>query len=358
MVEYLSIAAVSGLVAFLLTPAVKRVAVARGYIDSPTDRAVHLSPTPTIGGVALVAGIAAGFAVAAVVPALRDSFRFTEAAGLVAGAILTLVLGLLDDRHELSPRAKFAGQVFAAGIVYLAGVRLTYFWTPGLGVLYLSPDISAIATVLWIVLLMNATNFIDGLDGLCAGLTAIASAALLVYTLDLPSQFLGPDPVAPLVSAAVFGACLGFLPHNFNPAKIFMGDTGAMPLGLLLGGATVSVIGRYAGGPSSVGRVALPLIFMPLVLIAVPLADLLLAVFRRWRAGKPVTVADKEHIHHRLMNIGHSHRRAVLIMYGWAALLAGGLVLAGRVPWGAYTLAAVVLTATVAVVTILPRLTR
>lgn len=270
--------------------------------------------------------------------------------------LITLAIGVLDDRRDLRPLTKFAGQVFAAGVLFQFGVRLSYLWLPGVGVLSLSADISAIATIVWIVFLMNATNFIDGLDGLCAGLTAISAAALFFYSLRLPLEFLGADPVAPLAAAAIFGACIGFLRHNFNPAKIFMGDSGAMPLGFLLAGATISVIGRYAGPPSSVGRVALPLVFMPIVFLALPIADLVFAVVRRVATGRPIHAPDKEHIHHQLLRFGHTHKQAVLVMYGWASLLAGGLVLAGIMPWGSFLLAFAVAASTVGVVTLSPKL--
>ncbi|HVL80950.1 MAG TPA: MraY family glycosyltransferase [Actinomycetota bacterium] len=352
--QYAIVALVALLVTYAVTPFVRRLAVRIDAVDIPRDRKVHHAPTPTIGGLAIYAGILAAFAAAAAFPAIRSAFRFSEVFGLLVGGMIPLLIGLADDRHDISVGARLAGQVLAAGILFISGVKLSYFWLPGVGVLYLSPDVSAILTIFWIVFLMNAVNFVDGLDGLAAGLTAIAAGALFVWSLQLPGEFLGPDPIAPLVAVALFGACLGFLRYNFNPARIFMGDSGAYPLGFLLAGATISVIGRFAGTPEAVGRVALPLVFTPIVFLALPITDLLFAVFRRLATGRPIYTPDKEHIHHRLMRLGHSHRQAVLVMYGWALLLSGGLVVAAVLPLGRFLLAFAVAGGTIAVATLTP----
>lgn len=341
--------------AFLLTPLVIAMSKKIGAVDVPKDRRVHHAPTPTLGGIAIFGGFAFAVGIAAIFPNMRSAFRFSEIFGLLIGGAIALALGIADDRRELAAPAKLAGQICAAGVLFLSGVRLSYFWVPGVGVLFLSGDVSAILTIGWIVFLMNAVNFVDGLDGLCAGLTVIASAALFAYTLQLPTEFLGPDPIAPLVAVALAGACIGFLRFNFNPAKIFMGDSGAMPLGFLLAGATISVIGRYAGSSGSVGRVALPMVFTPIVFLALPITDVLFAVVRRLATGRPIYTPDKEHIHHQLMRLGHSHRQSVLVMYGWALLLAGGLIVAGVMPWGSFLLAFAVAGGTIAVFTLSPR---
>ncbi|HVE91120.1 MAG TPA: MraY family glycosyltransferase [Actinomycetota bacterium] len=353
---YLLVGLVAAAVSYLVTPAVCALSRHIGAIDVPTDRKVHLAPTPTLGGIAVYAAFVAACLFAAAFPSFREAFRFSELVGLVVGGIVPLALGIADDRRELSPPAKLAGQVFAAGILFLSGIRMTYFWLPGIGVLSVSQDVSAILTILWIVFLMNAVNFIDGLDGLCAGLTAIAAGSLFVYFTRLPTEFLGSAPIAPLVCVALVGACIGFLRYNFNPARIFLGDSGAMPLGYLLAGATISVIGTFNGPGSAGGRVALPMVFMPIVFLALPITDLVFAVVRRLATGRPIHTPDKEHIHHRLMRFGHSQREAVLVMYGWALLLAAGLVMAGVMPWGAYALAFAVAGGTVGLLTFAPRL--
>ncbi len=355
--QYVIVAGLAALLTYLLTPVVRVLAVRLGAVDVPKDRKIHHAPTPTLGGIAIYLGFAVAFAAAAAFPQLRSAFRFSEVFGLLIGGFVTLALGIADDRRDLSAPAKLAGQLFAAGILFQSGVRLSYFWLPGgAEVVYLSEDLSAILTMGWIVFLMNAVNFVDGLDGLCAGLTAIAAGALFLYARQLPAEFLGPDPVAPLVAAALVGACLGFLRYNFNPARIFMGDSGAMPLGFLLAGATISVIGRFAGPPSAVGRVALPLVFTPIVFLALPITDVVFAVVRRLATGRPIYTPDKEHIHHQLLRLGHSQKEAVLVMYAWALLLAGGLVTAAVMPWGSFLLAFAIAGGTIAVYTFSPRL--
>jgi UDP-GlcNAc:undecaprenyl-phosphate GlcNAc-1-phosphate transferase len=355
MGPYLVVAAVACAVSLVCTPIVRAVVVRRGGFDIPVDRKIHRSPTPTYGGIAIYIAFAAAFAVANVLDPLREAFRFSEVAGLLIGGFVVLVLGVLDDHRDLSPPAKLAGQIFAGGILYLSGVQMSFFWLPAIGVISVSPDISAVLTILWIVLLTNALNYIDGLDGLAAGLTAIAAGGLFLYSTRLPEEFLGPDPLAPLVAAALVGACVGFLPYNFNPARIFMGDTGAMPLGFFLAGATISMIGRFTGPGDAGGRLALPLIFTPVVFLALPVGNYIFVTIRRLLMRQQLMVGERdEHIHYRLLYLGHSHRRAVLLMYGWATLLAVGLVVAGTISWGRFVLAFTAAAGTVLLLTVAP----
>ncbi|MGH2759337.1 MAG: glycosyltransferase family 4 protein [Actinomycetota bacterium] len=356
MLPYVLVAAVAAVSAYACTPIVRRVSIRVGGYDVPTDRKLHEVPAPTFGGIAIYLGVVVAFAVALSIAELREAFRFSEVFGLLLGGFVVLLLGILDDHRDLSPPAKLAGQVFAGGILFLSGVQMSFFWLPGLGVISLSADISAVLTIVWVLLLTNAVNYIDGLDGLAAGLTAIAGAGLFVYSTRLPPEFLGPDPLAPLATATVVGACIGFLPHNFNPARIFMGDTGAMPLGYFLAGATISMIGRYNGPGAAGGRLALPLIFTPIVFLAVPLTNVALVTLRRLAARRPIFSPDNEHIHDRLLRLGHSHRRAVLVMYGWALLMTAGLVVAGTISWGRFVLAFAIAAGTVVLITLAPRL--
>lgn len=355
MGPYLIVAATAAATSLLCTPVVRAIVVRRGGYDVPVDRKIHRAPTPTYGGIAIYLAFAVAFAVANVIGSLEDAFGFSEAAGLLVGGFIVLVLGVLDDHRELSPPAKLAGQIFAGGILYLSGVQMSFFWLPGIGVISVSADISAILTILWIVLLTNAINYIDGLDGLAAGLTAIAAGGLFVYTTRLPAEFLGPDPLAPLVAAALVGACLGFLPYNFNPARIFMGDTGALPLGFFLAGATISMIGRFTGPGEFGGRLALPLIFTPVVFLALPVGNYVFVTLRRLVTRQKIMVGERDdHIHYRLLYLGHSHRRAVLLMYGWAVLLAAGLVVAGTISWGRFLLAFAAAGGIVGILTVRP----
>ena len=322
MLAYLGVFLVSTAAAFVATPVVRRLATRFGAIDHPSDRKVHPTPTPTLGGVALWFAVLVGLGVAALLPPFQELFRTSsEPLGAALAGTVVVVLGVYDDVRGLSVPAKIAGQVLAAGLLVLAGVQLFYFWFPGLGVLSLSADLAVPLTLLWVLAMVNAVNLIDGLDGLAAGVVAIAAGAFFVYSFqtgDLP--FAAPSP-ASLLCVVVAGAALGFLPHNFFPARVFMGDSGSMLLGVLLAAATISGVGRTVEPTNTeLAALAIP-VAIPLLVLAVPFTDVVLAIIRRIRRGRPVTRPDKEHIHHHLMEIGHSHRQAVLLMYLWSALL-------------------------------------
>jgi UDP-GlcNAc:undecaprenyl-phosphate/decaprenyl-phosphate GlcNAc-1-phosphate transferase len=324
MTPYLLIGLVAGTIAFVLTPGVRWMAVKINAVDHPNDRKVHARATPTLGGLALLAGILGALAVAFNMPEFRDAFtQSSEMLGIVAGSCVIFALGTVDDLRDLPGPVKLAGQVFAAGIVFLSGVKMHSFPLPPQTDIVLSDDVSVIVTVLWLVAMMNAVNLVDGLDGLAAGIVAIAGSSFFVYTYQITQDVSGFIDSAPILCIAVVGACLGFLRYNFHPAKIFMGDSGAMVLGLVLGGATVIGIGNAGSvNPSSVFLQYVPLL-IPIAVIAIPLLDGVLAIIRRTRRRRSVFHADKEHLHHRLMDLGHGHRTAVLVMYAWSALAAG-----------------------------------
>jgi UDP-GlcNAc:undecaprenyl-phosphate GlcNAc-1-phosphate transferase len=355
--NYLVVFAVSAGVTFLTTPLVRRLSLRAGWIDRPSDRKVHPTPTPTVGGLAIYFGVAAGLMVTRFVPFLRDLYETSSDldAAAIAGTLIVAV-GIVDDTRGVSALGKLTGQVLAAAVVVLLGVQLLYFYFPGQGVLSLPPDLAVPLTILWIVAMMNAVNLIDGLDGLAAGIVAIAAASFFAYMVRSPGGDVQASTAA-VLSAIAGGAALGFLPWNFHPAKIFMGDSGALLLGLVLAVATVSGVGRNLEGPSGgdLAVIAIP-ILLPLLVLAVPFLDVVLAIGRRMRRGIGVSHADKEHIHHRLMDIGHSHRQAVLLMYLWSALVSGcALAVAfidGRV------LISVILVTAVLMATVLPRLVR
>ncbi len=332
MREYaLTMAVVAG-VTYLLTPLARRFAMAVGAMAKVRDRDVHAIPTPRLGGLAMYAGVAAGLLVASRLPALHKVFEETREpqAVLLAGALIC-AMGAIDDRWGLDALTKLAGQILAAGVMVLQGVQLLYLPDPrqAHNFFSLSPDIGVPLTVLLVVLTINAVNFVDGLDGLAAGVVGIAALASFIYSYQL-SVLHGIDRATPpaLITAALIGACLGFLPHNFNPARVFMGDSGSMLIGLLLAAATTSATGQI--DPSTVTGLDLFPVFLPLLLpvavIAVPVADVVLAVVRRTRRGTSPFSPDKLHLHHRLLDIGHSQTRAVLIMYLWSSLLAFGAV--------------------------------
>ncbi|MGH2727841.1 MAG: glycosyltransferase family 4 protein [Actinomycetota bacterium] len=320
MLPFIVVAAVAAGVSFVATPAVKGLAVRFGAVDVPDDRKVHSTPTPTLGGLAIFLGFAAGLAVAWMLGDFKDLFDFSsEPTGVLVAGIAVVALGMLDVVRGLKASPKLAGQVVATGALILAGVQVLYFWLPGAGLISLSPDISALLTVVWTVLLINAVNLIDGLDGLAAGVSGIAGMALFAYAYRASG---GVPTTAALLAALVVGSCLGFLPYNFNPAKIFMGDSGSMLLGLLLASSTVSGVGRTIEPDlSDVAGLIVP-VLLPFFVLAVPLADTSLAVLRRIRDRRPLAMPDKRHIHHWLFDMAGSHRQAVLVMYLWSAMLA------------------------------------
>jgi UDP-GlcNAc:undecaprenyl-phosphate GlcNAc-1-phosphate transferase len=357
VLAYLLVFGVAASVTFAATPGVRWFALRLGWIDRPSDRKVHPTPTPTAGGLAIFAGVAVALAVARAIPALRGIHETSsdQDAAMVA-ALVIVAVGLLDDVRGVSPLGKLAGQVLAAGVLVLLGVQLLYFYVPGAGTFVLTPDLAVELTVLWVLAMINSVNLIDGLDGLAAGMVAIAAGAFFVYMEQTPGIG-GQASTAALLSAVVAGASIGFLPWNFHPAKIFMGDTGAMLLGLLMAVATISGVGRSLSGPSpgDFAVFAIP-VAVPLLVLAVPLLDVLLAIGRRVRRGVGIGRADKQHIHHRLLDIGHSHRQAVFLMYVWSALISVCALTVAFIDGG--TLVLSVVTLAVVLAAVLPRLAR
>ncbi len=331
MREYLLVLCVAAAVTYLLTPLARRLAVRTGAMAEPRDRDVHAIPTPRLGGLAMYGGVAAAFLVAHELPALQTVFTYSDVqAVLIAGGVIVL-LGLVDDRWQLDALTKLAGQLVAAGVMVLLGLQLLTLTLPGAGAIALGVE-GVPLTIILTLLTVNAINFIDGLDGLAAGVGAIAALAFFAFSYSLSSgqvtSGLAQERISSptLIAVVLAGVCLGFLPHNFNPARIFMGDSGSMLIGLMLAGSVTSLMGQFDYSnlpPSTVFPVLLPLL-LPLAVLAVPIVDLLLAVVRRTRAGRSPFAPDKAHLHHRLLEIGHSHTRAVLIMYFWTALLAFG----------------------------------
>jgi UDP-GlcNAc:undecaprenyl-phosphate/decaprenyl-phosphate GlcNAc-1-phosphate transferase len=321
--EYLFVIGVSAGVTFVVTPLFRWLSNRTGAVVKPDERRVHTRPTPVLGGAAILLGWLAGMGAAWGSDAFSEVFRASTAPlGVVLGALIIYFVGQVDDLREVSPPAKLAGSVLAGSVLSLAGVSILFFRIPFWGLLQLSPDLSALLTVVWVVGMSTAINYIDGLDGLAAGIVAIASGAFLLYADRLVDVgVIASDNPGPVIAAAVIGTCLGFLPHNFHPAKIFMGDAGALLLGLLMAAATISV-GGNTNLPFS-GQVFFfyaPLV-IPIVILGVPIIDTAFSIVRRASRGKGVAVADKDHLHHRLMRLGHGQRRSVLILWAWTALL-------------------------------------
>jgi UDP-GlcNAc:undecaprenyl-phosphate GlcNAc-1-phosphate transferase len=325
MRSYLAVFLVSAGTVLVVTPLVRLLARVVGAIDQPSDRKVHPKPTPTLGGIGLMVGILAGLGLAYLSPEFGPLFRqSSELQGTLLAALVLCAMGVIDDLRALSAPAKVAGQILASGLLILNGVQLLFFWFPTQGVISLGADLAVPLTVLWVLLMVNAVNLMDGLDGLAAGIVAIAAAGFFVYAYQGPTNFGEPLATAALLCAVATGACVGFLPYNFYPARIFMGDSGSMPLGLLLAASTISGVGRTIQPPSGGDLAAFSIpILIPLIVLAVPLADVGLAIGRRMRRGRAIFAPDKEHIHHQLREIGHTQRQAVLLMYFWSLLLAG-----------------------------------
>jgi UDP-GlcNAc:undecaprenyl-phosphate/decaprenyl-phosphate GlcNAc-1-phosphate transferase len=330
VVSYLIVFLVAAGVTFGLTPLVRRLAVRFGAIDQPSERKLHVVPTPTMGGLAMWVGFLVAIGVSRFLP-FFDSMNDTAAEPLAAVVTCTLMtgLGVIDDRRGTSALAKLTAQIFIAGVLVLLGVQLAFFVLPGYWTVVLGTDEAVPLTILWVVAAANAINLVDGLDGLAAGMVGIAAATFFVY---MVRDFSDTGSVAALLSVITVGICVGFLPWNFHPARIFMGDTGSMLLGMLVAIATISGVGRNPFPPSQgeVAVIALPLL-VPLLVLGIPFLDVLLAIVRRTRKGLGIAHADKEHIFHHLMDIGHGHRGAVMLMYLWSALVCGSALAIGTI---------------------------
>ena len=358
--SYLLVFGASAGVTLVATPLVRWVSLRLGWIDHPSDRKVHPRATPTVGGLAIFLGVVAGLVATRFVPFLQDLFQTTSDLDAVAIAgTLIVVLGVMDDTQGVSALGKLTGQVLVAGVVVLLGVQLLFFYFPGQGVLSLSPDLAVPLTILWVVALVNAVNLIDGLDGLAAGIVAIAAAAFFAYMVRSPGGEWNDweASTAAVLATVAAGAAIGFLPWNFHPARIFMGDSGALVLGLVLAVATISGASRNLEGPTrgDLAVIAVP-VLLPVFVLAVPFLDVVLAIFRRMRRGIGISHADKQHIHHRLMDIGHSHRQAVLLMYVWSGLISGCTLVVAFID-GPLRVALIVIGAVI-VATVLPFLIR
>lgn len=313
MLTNLIVFGIAFLCTLVTTPAVKALANRFELLDLPDERKIHQDRTPTLGGAAIYFGFLVGVVIYVIFSAHRIS---SDMVGILAGATIIFVFGVIDDTRGLSPLSKLFGQVLAAGALLVMGVQIQNLHIPWLGMVSLSPELSAVISLIWVVAFMNIINLIDGLDGLAAGITFIAALSMFFYIV-----YTGVGGVfgeAAVVSAIIAGTTLGFLPYNFNPAKIFMGDSGSMLLGFLLGAVTIQ------GVLKSIGAIA---IAAPLMALAVPIFDTGMAIFRRVFKGRSITGADKEHIHHRLLEMGHTHKRAVLLLYLWTGLFCALILL-------------------------------
>lgn len=307
------------------TYVVRSLARRHDLLVMPDERRVHERPTPTAGGAAMYLGVLAAMAVASQLHGFAPVFDSSGPMGVVLATTVIFGVGFADDVREMSPPAKLAGQVLAATVLYFLGINMLYFHVPlAETTLVLTPTWAVLATVLWVTVMANSVNFIDGLDGLAAGIVAIAAAAFFVYSYQLGVVGnIADSNAGPLIAIVTLGVCVGFLPHNFHPAKIFMGDAGSMLLGVLLAASTLAVVGQDDYQFSGRTYFFFAPILIPFFILGIPLLDTAFAVVRR--AGKRTNpaVADLSHLHHRLMRLGHGHRPAVLILWAWTALLSG-----------------------------------
>ena len=334
MTLFILLALVSAVVTFGLSIVVYKLSHRFRLYPKIRERDVHTRPTPRLGGIAMFLGILVAFGVAYVVSSQFAPLRLVfsnpqQILAILGGALLIVLLGVADDIWDLDWMTKLAGQFIAAGLVAWQGVQI--YSLPIGGLTVGSGWMSIVITVMAIVIVMNMINFIDGLDGLVAGVALIANGVFFLYSYLLvrdtsPTNYFN---LASLIAAILVGACVGFLPLNWHPAKLFMGDAGALLVGLLMATSAIAITGQI--DPTAVNRSQLFPAFIPILLpfaiLIIPLLDFGLAVFRRVRAGKSPFSADRKHLHHRLLDMGHSHLHAVLIFYGWTAAVSIGCLL-------------------------------
>lgn len=366
MREYLVVFGVALGVTFLLASLARQSAQMLGAVATVRDRDVHATPTPYFGGPAMLGGLIVAYGIASCLPFLSrgDDSVFSDARAVLVGGAIVCAVGVIDDLYELDALSKFAGQVLAGVVVVAMGVQFVYVPLPG-NYIGLDQAQAMLLTVFLIVATANAVNFVDGLDGLAAGMIAIGAIAFFVFAFVLAAKNGETRAMAAaLLTAALAGACLGILPHNFFPARMFIGDSGSMLIGLVLACSSISLIGQFPatsvtegiGGQSNPYLVALLPLILPFAILLLPFLDMILAIVRRTRAGRSPFSPDKMHLHHRLLEIGHSHRRAVLLMYASAALVAFGVVVMGLFTGWQLAVAIAALTALIgAAVFLLPK---
>lgn len=331
---------VAAAITYLATGPLRSLLVRTGRVAEIRQRDVHTQPTPSVGGLAMFAGFVAAVFLAQQLPALTRGFApvTPEMTAVLAGAGAIVIVGIVDDLYELGALTKLIGQFFAAVLMSVLGLVFTVFYLPfGGGTTLIFDQVQGVTvSAIFTVVLINAVNFVDGIDGLAAGLGMIAGGAILVFSLTVLHDQGGAVSAYPpaIICAALVGICAGFLPHNFEPARIFMGDSGAMLIGLLLAAASISASGKI--NMSLYGAADFVALISPIVVVlaavALPVLDLVWAVIRRTARGQSPFAADAGHIHHRLLRLGHTHRRTVLVLYLWVSAVAFGAVSYSIVP--------------------------
>jgi UDP-GlcNAc:undecaprenyl-phosphate GlcNAc-1-phosphate transferase len=341
----------AAIITYLITPFVRDLAIKSGAIAQIRSRDVHVEPTPRWGGLAMWLAMALTLVIVNYLPLVEKSFG-REATGIFLSGTFILFIGMLDDRFDLDPITKFAGQALSAGILLIYGVQI--LWLPINGITTLPTNIGQLLTVLFVMVVINAINFVDGLDGLATGIVMICAASFFAFSYLLAVvNGLNRAGAPSLITAIVIGLCLGFLPHNFHPAQIFMGDSGAMFLGLLISASAITLTGQVDASAiteENGGNVLLPLL-LPFSILAIPLLDFVMAIVRRVKAGRSPFDADREHLHHRIMRLGLTQQRTTIILYFWTAMFALPTVIAAFVPvWIALVSGAVIFGSSVLVI--------
>lgn len=331
---------VAAALTYLTTGIVRYSMVRSGRMGEIRERDVHTQPKPRLGGVAMFTGFLGAVFLADQLPALTRGFQpiTPEMSAVIWAGVVIVTVGIIDDLYELDAITKLFGQILGSVVMSILGLTWSLLYVPfgGGTTVILDQVASTIVTVMFTVTLINAINFVDGLDGLAAGLGMIAGLSILVFSMTVLHDQGGMVSAYPpaIIAAALVGMCAGFLPHNFEPARIFMGDSGSMLIGLLLAAASTSASGKI--DMSLYGTVDVIALMSPIIVVAaavfVPLLDLVMAVVRRVRKGQSPFSADKMHLHHRLLSLGHTHRRVVLVLYLWVSVVAFGAVSFSVVP--------------------------
>jgi len=351
MREYLVTVLLSAIICYLITPFVRDLAIKSGAVMQIRSRDVHVAPTPRWGGLAMWLSMALTLVIVNQLPLVHKSFG-REATGIFLSGTFILFLGLIDDRFDLDPITKFAGQALAGGILLIYGVQI--LWLPINGITTIPANIGQLLTVLFVMVVINAINFVDGLDGLATGIVAICASCFFAFSYLLAViNGLNRAGAPSLITAVVIGLCIGFLPHNFYPAQIFMGDSGAMFLGLMISASAITLTGQVDASAITAensGSALLPLL-LPFTVLAIPLLDFAMAIVRRLRAGRSPFSADREHLHHRIMRMGLTQQRTTVVLYLWTAMFAVPTAIAAFIPiWIAMLVGAVIFALSILVI--------
>ena len=344
MREYLLTLLIAAVLTYMCTPLVRSLALRSKAVASVRERDIHTQVTPRWGGVAMWLAMGATLVMVGSLNLVGKAYS-QELLGIFLASTFVLLIGALDDRYELDAITKLSGQGLAAAILLIFGIQI--LWLPIDGIIVLPTNIGQLLTVVVVVVIINAVNFIDGLDGLATGIVGISAAAFFGFSYLLAVENGFSRAGAPsLVTAIVIGCCLGFLPHNAHPAKIFMGDSGSMFLGLLLAASAITLMGQIDANAvfaENIGPAALPLL-LPFAVLAIPLLDLALAVLRRVKSGRSPFAPDQEHLHHKLMAWGNSQQRSAVILYLVTGMLALPAMLSAFIPlWAALLVGALLL---------------